>query len=450
MTQNSHQPIRWSSRIAFITAAAGAAIGLGNIWKFPYLVGENGGGAFVLVYLLCVLGVGLPIMMAETLLGRLGRSNPVQSMKTLAKRYRTTPLWSLVGWFGVLAGFLILSYYSVIAGWSMAYLFKMSGGFLTNITPADAHQTLTDLQSSADIQVIWHSIFMALTMVIVARGLSEGIESVTRLLIPCLLGILLMLDIYGATTSGFGQSLEFLLKPDFSKISGESVLIALGQAFFSLGLANGSTMVYGSYLPDDVSISRTTLWIALADTVAAMMAGLAIFSVVFANQMSPGMGPGLIFETLPIAFSAMPFGGFFGSIFFVLVFFAAITSAVALIEPAVALLSENFKMTRAKASAIAGGLCWFLGLGTIGSFRGTFDLMINGKNFFDFIDFITADLMLPIGGILIAVFAAWIIPKKDSGEQMDLGSHFQTWLILSRFLAPAAVALILLESTGIL
>ncbi|MEY4685442.1 MAG: hypothetical protein RLZ25_1901 [Pseudomonadota bacterium] len=450
MTQTSHQPIRWSSRIAFITAAAGAAIGLGNIWKFPYLVGENGGGAFVLVYLLCVLGVGLPIMMAETLMGRMGRGNPVQTMKTLAKRYQASPLWSLVGWFGVLAGFLILSYYSVIAGWSMAYLFKMAGGFLTHITPADAHQTLTELQGSGDVQVIWHTVFMALTMIIVARGLSEGIESVTRLLIPCLLVILLMLDIYGATTSGFGQSLEFLLKPDFDKLSGESVLIALGQAFFSLGLANGSTMVYGSYLPDDVSISRTTLWVALADTLAAMMAGLAIFSVVFANQMSPGMGPGLIFETLPLAFSAMPFGGFFGFIFFVLVFFAAITSAVALIEPAVSMLSESYAMTRSRASAIAGGLCWFLGLGSIGAFRGTFELTINGKNFFDFVDFITADLMLPIGGILIAVFAAWILPKKDSEAQIDLGAHYGIWLILSRFVAPTAVLLILLESTGIL
>lgn len=450
MTQTTHQPIRWSSRIAFITAAAGAAIGLGNIWKFPYLVGENGGGAFVLVYLLCVLGVGLPIMMAETLLGRMGRGNPVQSMKTLATRYKASPLWSLVGWLGVLAGFLILSYYSVIAGWSMAYLFKMAGGFLSHITPSDAHQTLTELRSSGDVQVIWHSVFMALTMVIVARGLSEGIESVTRIMIPCLLVILLMLDIYGATTSGFGQSLEFLLKPDFSKLSGESVLIALGQAFFSLGLANGSTMVYGSYLPDDVSISKTTLWVALADTLAAMMAGLAIFSIVFANQLSPGMGPGLIFETLPLAFSAMPFGGFFGFIFFVLVFFAAITSAVALIEPAISMLTENYDMTRNKASMIAGGVCWFLGLGTIGALRGTLELTINGKNFFDFIDFITADLMLPVGGILIAVFAAWIIPMKDSQKEIDLGVRFSAWVTLSRFVAPAAVLLILLESTGIL
>lgn len=450
MTQNAHQPIRWSSRIAFITAAAGAAIGLGNIWKFPYLVGENGGGAFVLVYLLCVVGVGLPIMMAETLLGKMGRANPVQTMKKLAQRYQASPAWSVVGWFGVLAGFLILSYYSVIAGWSMAYLFKMAGGFLTHITPKEAHETLTELQASPDVQVIWHSVFMALTVVIVSRGLSKGIESVTRLLIPCLLVILLILDIYGATTSGFGQSLEFLLKPDFSKLSGESVLIALGQAFFSLGLANGSTMVYGAYLPDDVSISKTTLWVALADTLAAMMAGLAIFSVVFANQMSPGMGPGLIFETLPIAFSAIPFGGFFGIVFFVLVFFAAITSAVALIEPAVSMLSENYTMTRTRASVIAGGLCWLLGLGTVGAFRGTFLLTINGKNFFDLVDFITADLMLPIGGILIALFAAWVIPSKDSEEQIDLGTHYAFWVILSRFVAPAAVLLILLESTGIL
>lgn len=450
MTQKSHQPIRWSSRIAFITAAAGAAIGLGNIWKFPYLVGENGGGAFVLVYLLCVLGVGLPLLIAETLIGRMGRGNPVSSVRELAKRYRGTPLWSLVGWVGILAGFLILSYYSVIAGWSMAYLFKMGGGFLSGITPAQAQATFSELQGSGDVQVIWHSVFMALTGLIVARGLSEGIESVTRFMIPCLLIILLLLDFYGATTSGFGQSLEFLLKPDFSKLTGESVLIALGQAFFSLGLANGSTMVYGSYLPDDVSISKTTAWVALADTLAALMAGLAIFSVVFANNMSPSMGPGLIFETLPIAFNQMPLGGFFGTIFFVLVFFAAITSAVALIEPAVSLLTEHFHLSRSKASTYATASCWLIGLGTIGAFRGTLTLSIAGMNFYEGIDFLTANLMLPIGGIMIAIFAGWVIPRQEREKQLDLGSHSQTWERLVRYFAPAAVLLILLEATGIL
>jgi NSS family neurotransmitter:Na+ symporter len=450
MTQTSHQPIRWSSRIAFITAATGAAIGLGNIWKFPYLVGENGGGAFVLVYLLCVLGVGLPLLIAETLLGRMGRSNPVRSMKELANRYRSTPAWSWVGWLGVLAGFLILSYYSVIAGWSMAYLFKMAGGFLSGMTPAQAQATFAELQTSADVQVIWHSLFMTLTAVIVARGLADGIESVTRLMIPCLLIILLLLDFYGATTSGFGQSLEFLLKPDFSKLTGESVLVALGQAFFSLGLANGSTMVYGSYLPDDVSVTKTTAWVALADTLAAMMAGFAIFAVVFANNMSPSMGPGLIFETLPIAFSQMPLGGFFGTIFFVLVFFAAITSAVALIEPAISLLSENYGFSRAKASAIASGSCWLIGLGTIGAFRGSFEFSLGGMNFFECIDYLTANLMLPIGGILIAIFAGWVIPQEERDAQLDLGAHAKSWSLLVRYVAPAAVLWILLEATGIL
>lgn len=450
MSQKPQDPIRWSSQIAFIIAAAGAAIGLGNIWKFPYLVGENGGGAFVLVYLGCVLLVGLPLLIAETLLGRLGRKNPVETMKTLALRYKATPLWSVVGWLGVLAGFLILSYYSVIAGWSMAYLFKMAGGFLDGITPDQAHQTLAELQASPDVQVIWHSIFMIATGVIVARGLSAGIEAVTRFMIPCLLVILLMLDIYGATTGGIGQSLEFLLKPDFSKLTGKSVLVALGQAFFSLGLANGSTMIYGSYLPKGVSISRTTAWVALADTMAALMAGIAIFAVVFANQMSPGMGPGLIFETLPIAFSHMPLGGFFGTVFFLLIFFAAITSAVALIEPSVSLLTGSFNLSRQKASLFAGGACWLLGLGTIGAFRGTFEFSVNGMNFFDSIDYLTANLMLPIGGILIALFAGWVMPSKDHEKHLDLGPYLKSWLVLTRYFAPAAVLMILLESTGVL
>ncbi len=450
MSQKVHAPIRWSSQIAFITAAAGAAIGLGNIWKFPYLVGENGGGAFVLVYLACVLAVGLPLLIAETLLGRLGRRNPVETMRILAKRYKSSPLWSITGWFGAIAGFLILSYYSVIAGWSMAYLFKMAGGFMGGITPELAHQILTDLQGSSDVQVIWHTIFMVLTGVIVARGLAEGIEAVTRFMIPCLLVILLILDVYGATTGGLGQSLEFLLKPDFSKLSGESVLIALGQAFFSLGLATGSTMAYGSYLPKEVSISRTTAWVAIADTLAAMMAGIAIFSIVFANKMSPDVGPGLIFETLPIAFSHMPLGGFFGTIFFVLIFFAAITSAVALIEPAISLLSETYQLTRAKAALYAGGVCWLLGLGTIGAFRGSLEFHVHGMNFFELVDFITADLMLPIGGILIAAFVGWVMPAKDREAKLDLGSYASIWLTLTRYVAPAAVFIVLLEATGLL
>lgn len=442
MSDTPPNPLRWSSRIAFIAAAAGAAIGLGNLWKFPYLTGENGGGAFVLIYLVCVGVAGLPIMMAETLIGRMGRGNPVQAMSALADRYRKTTLWSAVGWLGITAGLGILSYYSVIAGWGLAYLFKMAGGFLSALDATESHRVFTDLKTSPDVQVLWHSIFMTVTGLIVGRGLSGGIESVTRFMIPCLVFILILLVGYGATTTGFSKSLAFLFQPDFSKVDGKTVLVALGQAFFSLGLANGSTMVYGSYLPDNISITRTSLWVALADTMAALLAGIAIFSIVFANGMQPGMGPGLIFETLPIAFSKMPLGGFFGTTFFVLVFFAAITSAIALLEPMVSYLTESRDIQRGPASTVAALACWILGLGTIHAFQGE----ESDSNFYMFIDSLTAGLMLPVGGILIVIFASWIIPGEASEGALDAGRSFRTWRLVGRFIAPLAVLLVLLEA----
>ena len=443
MSSTAVAPIRWSSRLAFIIAAAGAAIGLGNLWKFPYLAGENGGGAFVLIYLGCVAVAGLPIMMAETLLGRLGRGNPVEAMRRLAAELGLSAGWRGLGWLGILAGLGILSYYSVIAGWGMAYLFKMGGGFLHPEDAQASHAVFNELKTSLDVQIIWHTAFLALTSLIVGRGLSAGIESVTRLMIPGLLLMLFLLVGYGATTPGFGKSLSFLFVADFSKVDGRTLLIALGQAFFSLGLANGSTMVYGAYLPDHVSIARTSLWVALADTLAALLAGVAIFSIVFANGMEPGMGPGLIFETLPLAFAKMPFGTLFGTIFFILVFFAAITSAIALMEPAVSLLSETFGFERHSASLTAAAVSWMLGLGTIGAFQHE---TAGASNFYTLIDGLTADLMLPVGGLLIIIFAAWILPASASELGLEAGRWYPYWRIIGRYIAPIAVLIILIQS----
>lgn len=432
-------------------AASGSAVGLGNIWKFPYLLGENGGGAFVLIYLLCVIFVGTPLMMAETLLGRLGRRNPVSSMAQLAKQSKKSKHWAIVGWMGVLAGFLILSYYSVIAGWSLAYLFKMAGGFLSGIDANIARTTFIDLQKSADIQVVWHSVFMTATMLIVGKELSGGIEKVTSFMMPGLLIMLLVLVLFAIGSDGFGQGLSFLFKPDFQKISGESLLIALGQAFFSLGLGMGSIMIYGAYLPKGISISRSILIVAATDTLVALLAGVAIFPIVFANHLEPTMGPGLIFETLPIAFAHMPGGTFFGSLFFLLIFFAAITSAVALIEPAVSWTVEQRGVSRAKAATWTGILCWVIGLATVASFSSENPATFwNGKTFYELIDFLTADLMLPIGGILISVFVGWSLSRQTSEQSLELGKHYDLWLGLVRYVAPISVMIILLNAIGIL
>ena len=441
---------QWSSRLAFILAASGSAIGLGNIWKFPYLLGEHGGGAFVLVYLIFVLFVGLPIMMAETVIGRLGKQSPVNSMRSAAKQANASQAWQLVGWLGLAAGFLILSYYSVIAGWSMAYLFKMAGGFLANTNALTSQQTFEELRKSADVQLVWHTAFMISTMLIVSRELSTGIERVTGLMMPALFIMLATLDIYAFSSDGFSQGMQFLFEPDFSKLTGESLLIALGQAFFSLGLGMGAIMAYGAYLPDRISITRSTIAVAGADTVVALMAGIAIFPIVFANHLEPTMGPGLIFETLPIAFSKMPGGTLFGSLFFLLVFFAAITSAVALIEPTIAWLTERMDVSRAKASVWAGSACWLMGIGTVFSFSSEDPTRWSGRNFYELIDFVTSDLMLPIGGILIAIFVGWILKNELIEKELELGNRTKIWHGLIRYVAPLSVAAILLSAVSLI
>jgi len=450
MTEQRFLHNQWSSRLAFILAASGSAIGLGNIWKFPYLAGDNGGGAFVLVYLFCVIGIGIPIMMAETLLGRRGRQSPINTMLTLAEEAKASRAWHYAGWLGVVAGFLILSYYSVIAGWAMSYILKLGTGYMTHITPDEATRVFDDLKSSWQVQSIWHSLFMVVTMTIVSRGVSEGLELSNRYLMPLLFAMLLLLDLYAMNSDGFGQGMIFLFNPDFSKLSGESLLTAMGQAFFSLGLGMGSIMVYGSYLPDHVSIGRSSLIVAAADTLVALLAGVAIFPIVFANHLEPTIGAGLIFQTLPIAFGQMPGGDIFGMLFFLLVFFAAITSAIALIEPAVAWLSENQGINRPTACFWAGGLCWFLGLGTVFSFNDLAGVTWFGKNLFELVDFLTADLMLPAGGILVALFAGWILRKEITEQELEMGEWYKYWLILIRYVAPGAVALVMLRALGVL
>jgi len=452
MTEKNPVHALWSSRLAFILAASGSAIGLGNIWKFPYLAGENGGGAFVLVYLLCAAGIGLPIMIAETMLGRRGRSSPIGTMARLAKEAGSSQLWRAVGWLGVISGFLILSYYSVIAGWAMSYIFKINSALYEHIDAAGATRLFNAFKDSPEFLGIWHTVFMAVTLFVVRRGVSGGLERLSRFMMPALLVMLVLLDLYAMTSGGFGQGFDFLFYPDFSKLTGAGVLTALGQAFFSLGLGMGSIMVYGAYLPSDISIARASVLVVAADTLVALMAGLAIFPLVFANGLAPGMGPGLIFETLPIAFGQMPAGWLFGMVFFVLVFFAAITSAVALIEPAVAFLAENRNMDREKATFISGAVCWVLGLGTVFSFNIGADVTWFGKNFFELVDFLTAEIMLPLGGVLVALFTGWFMGRDHSEAELALANprHYQTWRILVRYVAPIGVGLVFLDAMGLL
>jgi len=448
----------WSSRFAFVLAAAGSAVGLGNIWKFPYMAGENGGGAFVLLYLFCILLFGIPAMMSEILLGRRGRSSPINSMQTLAAEEKRSNTWGLLGLMGVLAGFLILSYYSVIAGWALAYVVETAKGTFTAISSDASGKVLDTLLANPTRLLFWHSVFMLLTMMIVVRGVTKGLENAVRFLMPALFVLMIIMIFYAVLKGDFMAGIQFLFEPDFSKITPGVVLKAMGQAFFSLSLGMGAIMVYGSYLPKEASIATTSFQVAIADTLVAILAGLAIFPIVFANGLEASQGPGLIFNTLPLAFGQMTGGMFFGALFFILLVFAAWTSAISLIEPAVAWLIEKFSISRLRSSFICGFIAWLVGLGTVFSFNtwskielfnGTF---LEGKSFFDLLDYLTSNIMLPLGGILICIFAAWFMSESSRQDELKIKNKFAylSWRFLARYVTPIGVILIFLQVLGIL
>ncbi|MDO9049288.1 MAG: sodium-dependent transporter [Methylobacter sp.] len=442
----------WSSRFAFILAATGSAVGLGNIWKFPYITGENGGGAFVIVYLLCVLLIGIPIMMAETMLGRRSRQNPINTMITLADEAGADKNWHYLGWMGVAAGFLILSYYSVIAGWASAYVLKAFTGSFFGADATAIKVIFDDFVASPVKLLFWHSLFMLATMLIVVRGVNTGLEKAVRFLMPSLFVLLILMVAYAMTTDSYDQGVKFLFTPDFSKLTANGVLTAMGHAFFTLSLGMGAIMVYGSYLPKDVSIAKTVYLIAGTDTVVALLAGIAIFPIVFASGLEPAAGPGLIFQTLPIAFGNMTGGWFFGILFFVMLVFAALSSSISLIEPAVAWLVENKDMSREQACIWSGSVTWLLGFGTIFSFNVWSEFKIFDRTIFQLLDYLTANLMLPIGGFCIAVFAGWIMKQQHTEHELDMPNalSYQVWKILICYVAPAAVFLVFLHVVGVL
>jgi NSS family neurotransmitter:Na+ symporter len=458
-TERSSIHGQWSNRLAFVLAATGSAVGLGNIWKFPYITGENGGGAFVLVYLLCIAVIGIPIMMAEVMLGRRGRQSPVNTMRTLAAEEKLSPHWQWLGWGGMLAGFLILSYYSVIAGWALAYVFRTGSGLFTGLTADGVQSIFSNLVDEPERLMAWHTIFMVMTMIVVSRGVRGGLEAATRVLMPALFVLLLVLDGYAWHSGGFERGLEFLLRPDFSRLSANGVLIAMGHAFFTLSLGMGAIMVYGSYLPDNASIARASIAVSVMDTVIALLAGLAIFPLVFANGLEPSSGPGLIFLSLPIAFGHMDGGAFFGMLFFVLLVFAAWTSAISLIEPAVAWLVENHGLSRIRASVVAGVVTWLFGLLTVFSFNIWSEVkplswipIFHDHTVFDLLDYLTANIMLPLGGLLIAVFVAWCMPRDSSVDELAMGDGFfyRLWRFLVRYITPVAVMIVFLNVIGII
>ena len=440
----------WSSRLAFILAATGSAVGLGNIWKFPYVTGENGGGAFVLVYLLCIAIVGIPIMMAEVMIGRRGGRSPVNSLRLITERDRLKPAWKLVGVVGVLAGFLILSFYSVIGGWAISYVGTTASGQLAGQSAETVGAIFSGLLSDPATLLTWHTLFMALVMVVVARGVRSGLERAVSILMPALFVLLLIVVGYAMTTGHFGQAAAFLFQPDFSKLTTSGILVALGHAFFTLSLGMAVMMAYGSYLPKNISIAKTSITVSVIDTGVALLAGLAIFPIVFANGLEPGAGPGLIFQTLPLAFGQMPMGALFGTLFFVLLVFAAWTSGISLLEPIVEWLEEQKGMNRTVSTIAAGTVCWALGIASILSLNLWADFaplgfvpMLEGKTIFDLLDLFTANILLPLGGLLVALFAGWVMSRQAMENELSLSpAMFNLWFVTVRFITPVAVAVV--------
>jgi NSS family neurotransmitter:Na+ symporter len=444
----------WSSGTTFILAAGGAAVGLGNIWKFPYVVGVSGGGAFVLVYILCVFLIAIPILIGEILIGRLGGKSPPVAMAEVASDSGRSRAWSIVGWMGVITGYLIATFYTVIAGWTLAYIFKALTGF-SGAAAGDVAGQFDELLASPGTLMIWATIFMFFTLFIVARGLHGGIEKAVKFLMPSLFVMLLVMIGYAAIAGDFGAGLSFLFSADFSKIDAPAVLSAIGQAFFSIGVAMGLMMAYGSYVPKSVSLTKASVIIAVADTVVAILAGLMIFPIVFANGLDPAEGPGLIFKTLPTAFADMPGGSIFGALFFLLLAFAAITSNISIIEPIVAYGRDRWGWSRIKGCTVFGIIAWLIGMLSVFSFNIWSDVtplgmfkVFEGKTFFDLIDYLTANLLMPLGGILIALFVGWRLKKEHLESELSFSSPVvaQVWLVLMRFVAPAAILLVLYDS----
>ena len=439
--------VRWSSRFAFLMAAVGSAVGLANIYRFPYTAGVSGGGAFVLIYLAAVLLLALPLVIAELTVGRRGKAAPPQAISNVARESGLSANW---GWMGeILGGFggmLVLSVYSVVGGWTMAFVVEMATGGMGDGSAEEARAIFGNLNSQPGVLIAWFTAFIGATIFISGRGIHAGVEKAVTLMMPALLIILVMMVFYAASVGNFSQAVEFLFTPDFSKVTTEVVLAAAGQAFFSVSVGLTALVAYGSYIRRTTSITQSALIIVGIDTLIAVLAGLAIFPIIFAFGVEADAGPGLVFITLPIVFTEMAGGQFFGTLFFLLLLFAALTSSIGMLEAPVAWLTERTRLNRTGAALLAGSVSWSLGILAALSFNLLSDFhplggiaMFTGTTFFDLFDFIVVNLLMPIGGILIAIFVGWLMKKKYSQEELygDRPTFwFSAWRFLLRYFAP--------------
>ena len=424
----------WSSAVGFILACVGSAVGLGNVWRYPYITGEYGGAAFIFLYIGCVLAIGIPLMLAEFLIGRKTQRNPVGAFRALRPR----SLWFCAGWLGVVCSFVILSYYAVVAGWILHYVYLSVINSFAGQSPDQIRALFGIMNANPWLQIFWLMVFMLFTVVIVSRGISRGIEIGNEIMMPLLFVLLLILLVYALQTKGAAAGLEFLLKPRWEKLGRTAVLEALGQALFSLSLGMGAMITYGSYLSRQSNLVGCTFYVAIGDTFVAILAGLVVFPLVFSFGLEPSAGPGLIFQTLPIALAQLPAGYWAALAFFVLLGFAALTSAISLLEVACAYFVDEQGWSRKKASGILGSVIFLLGIPSAlaGELLG-------------FMDGLATNYLLPMGALLIAVFTGWALTHVERREEFNAGEssalRFAGWSFLIRFVSPVALILIFLH-----
>lgn len=441
----------FGSKIGIIAAAAGSAIGLGNIWRFPYVTGENGGAAFLLIYLTFIVFIGIPVMLSEFAIGRRAQRNPYGAFRLLKKGQP----WYLIGLMGIAAAFFILAFYSTIAGWTLEYLYQSITNGFSGKSPDELNSMFKDFQAGGWWPVIWQVIFMFLTAWIIYRGVRNGIEKYAKILMPVLLVIIIIICIRSVTLPGAVDGLRFLFQPDFSKINSSVILEALGQAFFSLSIGMGTLITYGSYINKKDNLSSTAVSVSLADTLIAILAGVAIFPAVFAYGINPAEGEALVFITLPNIFMEMPGGYFWSLLFFLLLVIAALTSTISVLEVVVAFFSEELNIGRKQATVIAAIAITILGIFCTLSQGPMNKPFIGDNNLFEVLDYTSANLLLPLGGLFIVVFVGWFMGRKNVRDELSNSSKiklplFNFFLVIVRVIAPIAIALVFLYQLGIL
>ncbi len=457
MSANDKPREHWSGSFGFVLAAVGSAVGLGNVWKFPYITGINGGGAFVLVYLLCIALVGLPLLVAEMTIGRKSQKEPMGAFSTLADPDRGGKWWGVFGWLVIVTAFLLLSFYSVVGGWTIGYFVKALSGAFTPETAKVSGEVFDSFVSNPVQSTVYHAIFMAGCIGVVVGGVSGGIERAARVLMPVFAVLLLTLLGYSLTLDGAPEALRFMFYPDFGKLTPAAVLEAMGHSFFTLSLGMGVIIVYGSYLSKQDSIFKSALAVSVADTVIALAAGVTIFGIVFSAGQEPGQGAGLVFVTLPSLFANLPLGNLWAALFFLLLGFAALTSGMSILEVAVAYFIDERGWSRKTATLTFGTVIFSLGLLSVLSFSVLSDFKLplgeDGKTIFDSLDYLISNWALTLGGLGVAIYTGWGVKKEDLWEELKddaLGRvGFGGWWLVTRFVAPVAVILVLLHSVGL-